>query len=131
MDDFLNRQNKTITVDYVGINNKKCKFTLDLNTFEDLIENFNPKDSIPKILRVNTIILDAWCFKAYNSNYSDTYDFLFELSLSYQRKAINKLANSGNGKALDISTQYLSKIAKQEANLNAKVVIVGTVPKDE
>lgn len=117
-DPFLNRENKSLE-----------GFNFDMDMFENLIDNFTPKEDIPLILGVTKDDLDYFCKKLYNDcNYSETYDILLRRALYYDRLAFNNLAKSGNNAAINVVAKYFMKLDQDNSKKELKIQVVNSIP---
>lgn len=98
------------------------------NDFEDFIDNFTPKDDIPKLMGLSISKLDELCHKWYNCKFADAYDTLMQRALYYDRKAFNNLAKSGNSTAISVVAKYFMKLDEDDKNKELRIVIDGNIP---
>lgn len=109
--------NVTIYDDLLDPNRKNAKidgFDFDVDTFENLISAFTPKDMVPVILGVPRVKLEEFCDKAYGLTYSEAYTRLIGVADFWMRKAIGNLAASGNGSALNIAAKHFMGLKDEE-----------------
>ena len=117
-DEFLKRKN--IKLD---------DYDFDLNTFEDLIDNFTPIDDIPVILNCTVAELDRFCKTCYNGmSFREVYDYLFKRANYYNSKAFNKLSKAGNASCVGVVAKYFMKLDDEDRNKALKIQICGNIP---
>lgn len=105
--------------------NKKIPgFDFDVDTFENLLDNFVPYDMVAKILRVSISDLDKFCHIVYNMKYSEAYNVLTGIADMFLRRSVKNLAHSGNGTALNIAKEHFMKLDSEKNDKPQKIVIV-------
>ena len=121
-DDLLDPQRK---------NTRIQGFNFDIDTFENLIAAFTPKDNIPIILNTPLVRLDEFCRLAYGLTYSETYTRLSGVADFWMRKAIGNLAVSGNGTALSIAAKHFMNLKDEETKSAIQVTFVNDLEKND
>ena len=100
-------------------------FDFDVNTFENLIDNFVPRENIPVILRCNVGTLDRFCKEVYKMDFDMTYKFLSGITDMYSRRTIKNLASMGNNTALNImKTHFMGLRDDDNDKPNVNITIV-------
>ena len=113
----MNRQNQSLP-----------GYSFDMEMFENLIDNFTPKDDIPLILEVSKGNLDKFCMKLYNCPFADCYDILSKRALYYDRMAFNNLAKSGNSAAINVVAKYFMKLDDDNNKKELRIQVVSNIP---
>lgn len=116
-DEFLHRENKSLP-----------GFDFDMDIFENLIDNYTPKDDIPLLLGVSVSDMDYFCMKLYDCNFSETYDILSRRALYYNRLAFNNLSKSGNAAAINVVAKYFMKLDDEDKAKALKIEVVNSIP---
>lgn len=99
-------------------------FDFDVNTFENLIDNYVPEENIPVILRCNLGTLDKFCKIVYKMDFKQTYRFLMGITDMCMRKTIKGLAGLGNTTALKIAQEHFMKLKSDDGGSNVNITIV-------
>lgn len=99
-------------------------FDFDVNTFENLIDYFVPKENIHVILRCTDADLDRFCAEVYKMDFAQTYRVLSGITDAYMRGAIKNLAVSGNATALGIAKEHFMHLRDEEQKSAISVKIV-------
>lgn len=85
-------------------------FDFDVDTFENLVDSFVEKETIPVILGCRHADLDRFCLAVYGVNYNTAYPRLLGIADMWMRKAVTNLATSGNATALNIASKHFMKL---------------------
>ena len=85
-------------------------FDFDVDTFENLIDSFVEKETIPVILGCRHADLDRFCRAVYGVDYNTAYPRLLGIADMWMRKAVTNLATSGNATALNIASKHFMKL---------------------
>lgn len=93
-------------------------FDFDVDTFENLVDAFVEKETIPVILGCCHADLDRFCRAVYGVDYNTAYPRLLGIADMWMRKAVTNLATSGNATALGIASKHFMKLS-DEAEKNA------------
>lgn len=120
-EEFLKANRKNFTIE---------GFPFDINQFENLIDMWTPYDKIPVILKVSYNDLDAFCNRAYNMNYKETYARLSGISEAIMRKAFSNLAKAGNATALSIMAKNIMKLDENNSQ-NVNLTIINDLKPDD
>ena len=110
-----------------GLNETVPGFNFDKNDFEDLIDNFTPKDDIPILLGVTHPQLDIFCMSVYHMKFNDTYKMLLKRSELYYRKAMFNLSKSGNPTAIKIASEFYVGLGNVEGS-KPHITIINNMP---
>ena len=110
-----------------GLNETVPGFNFDKNDFEDLIDNFTPKDDIPTLLGVSHPQLDIFCTSVYNMKFNDTYKMLITRAQLYYRKAMFSLSKSGNPTAIKIASEFYVGLGSTEGT-KPHITIINNMP---
>lgn len=102
-------------------------FNFNRNDFEDLIDDFTPKDDVPILLGVTHSELNKFCSYVYNMNYNQTYEVLLKRSQLYYRKAMMTLSKSGNPSAIKIASEFYVGLGKTMDD-DSRITIVNVMP---
>ena len=105
-------------------------FDFDVDTFENLIDNFVPINNIPIILsgisrkKINEDDLDRFCNIAYGMKFKEAYQFLSGITDMYMRRVFKNLAASGNATAIAINAKHFMKLEDDQKNdaINIRIV---------
>lgn len=111
-------------------NTKIYGFDFDVDTFENLIDCFTPKENIPVILGVQRSKLDVFCNRAYGMNYDEVYVRLSGITDSWSRKVIKNLSASGNSTALNIMSKHFMGLSDDNKNQGVNITIVNDLKED-
>lgn len=112
--------------------NYKVKgFWFDVNTFENLIDCFTPKQTIPIILRCKHADLDRFCQVVYGMKFSEAYTFLSGLTDMFMRKAIKGHSNNGNPTAMKIAAEHFMDLKEQQEKDGINITIYNDLTSDE
>ena len=111
-------------------NMKVDGFDFDVNTFENLIDYFVPKDNIHVILQCTDADLDRFCAEVYHLNFAQTYRVLSGITDAYMRGAIKNLAISGNATALGIAKEHFMNLHDEQQKSAISVKIVNDLEED-
>lgn len=104
--------------------NYKVKgFWFDVNTFENLIDCYTPKDTIPIILRCKHADLDRFCQVVYGMKFNETYTVLIGITDMFMRKAIKGHSNNGNPTAMKIAAEHFMDLREQEQKDGINITI--------
>ena len=93
-------------------------FDFDVDTFENLIDAFVEKETVPVLLGCCHADLDRFCRAVYGVDYNTAYPRLLGIADMWMRKAVTNLATSGNATALGIASKHFMKLS-DEADKNA------------
>jgi hypothetical protein len=85
-------------------------FDFDVDTFENLVDSFVEKETIPVILGCRHADLDRFCRAVYGVDYNTAYPRLLGIADMWMRKAVTNLATSGNATALGIASKHFMKL---------------------
>ena len=85
-------------------------FDFDVDTFENLVDSFVEKETIPVILGCRHADLDRFCRAVYGVDYNTAYPRLLGIADMWMRKAVTNLATSGNATALNIALKHFMKL---------------------
>ena len=85
-------------------------FDFDVDTFENLVDSFVEKETIPVILGCRHADLDRFCRAVYGVDYNTAYPRLLGIADMWMRKAVTNLATSGNATALNIASKHFMKL---------------------
>ncbi len=105
-------------------------FDFDVNTFENLIDYFVPKENIHVILRCTDADLDRFCKEVYRMNFAQTYQVLSGITDAYMRGAMKNLAISGNATALGIVKEHFMNLKDDAQKSAISVKIVNDLEED-
>lgn len=94
-------------------NVKVSGYWFDVDTFENLIDCFVPKENIPVILRCNGDELDKFCLIVYGMKFNETYKVLSGISDMFMRKSIKGHSDSGNPTAMKIAAEHFMDLREQ------------------
>ena len=105
-------------------------FDFDVDTFENLIDNFVPMNNIPIILsgisrkKIGETDLDRFCNIAYGMNYKEAYQFLSGITDMYMRRVFKNLAASGNATAIAINAKHFMHLEDEQKNdaINIRII---------
>lgn len=106
-------------------------FDFDVDTFENLIDNFVPIQNIPLILGVHSGQLDKFCQRAYGMNFEETYNKLSGITDYWSRKVVKNLSASGNATALNIMSKHFMGLSDDNKNQGVNIVIVSDLEEDD
>lgn len=105
-------------------------FDFDVDTFENLIDNYTPMENIITILsgicrkKITQANLDDFCYLVYGMDFKETYKFLSGITDMYMRKVFKNLAASGNTTAMSINAKYFMKLEDDSKNDTINIRIV-------
>lgn len=105
-------------------------FSFDMDTFENLIDFFTPKENIPTLLRCSIKTLDEFCKICYGMNFSDTYNYLSGIADMLMRGTFKKLAAMGNTTAVKIVSEHFMNL-KENKTADVNITIVNDLQDDE
>ena len=105
-------------------------FDFDVDTFENLIDCFTPKENISVILGVSNHDLDNFCNIVYGMEFTEAYRTLISISDMFMRKAIQNLSVSGNPTALNLASKHMLKWEKDSQTQNVSIKIVNDLDKE-
>lgn len=97
-------------------------YDFDVDTFENLIDNYTPMDNIVVILsgitrkQLTIADMDRFCNIVYGMDFKEAYKFLTGITDMYMRKVFKNLAASGNTTAMSINAKYFMKLEDDSKN---------------
>lgn len=104
--------------------------TWDVNTFENLIDVWTPREDILLILDTNRDTLDRFCKAVYKHNFNDTYNILTGITDVFMRRALKNQATMGNASATSIVTKHFMGLKDDEdKNANVNITFVSDLDK--
>lgn len=119
--------------DLLSANRRNVKvegYDFDVDTFENLIDNFVPFNNIPLILSASCkrklciSDLDKFCKIVYGMDYKETYEILSGITDMQMRKVFKGLAASGNATAIAINAKHFMHLDDENKNdaINIRIV---------
>lgn len=104
--------------------NYKVKgYWFDVNTFENLIDCYTPKQMVPLILRCTEADLDRFCKVVYGMKYDDTYKILIGITDSFMRKSFKGLSQMGNPTAIKVVAEHFMDLKEQDQKDGINITI--------
>jgi hypothetical protein len=106
-------------------------FDFDVDTFENLVDAFVEKETIPVILGCCHADLDRFCRAVYGVDYNTAYPRLLGIADMWMRKAVTNLATSGNATALGIASKHFMKLDDEKEKNAINITINNDYGVDE
>lgn len=106
-------------------------FDFDVDTFENLVDAFVEKETIPVILGCCHADLDRFCRAVYGVDYNTAYPRLLGIADMWMRKAVTNLATSGNATALGIASKHFMKLEDDKEKANINIVVVNDLTEED
>ena len=106
-------------------------FDFDVDTFENLIDAFVEKETVPVILGCCHADLDRFCRAVYGVDYNTAYPRLLGIADMWMRKAVTNLATSGNATALGIASKHFMKLDEDKEKNAINITINNDYGVDE
>ena len=106
-------------------------FNFDVNTFENLIDNFVLASDIPVILNTSVAQLDRVCTICYNMNFDETYKRLSGISRYWGNRTVKNLANAGHAGAFSVFAKNFLGLSDEDKSANVNITFVNDVNKEE
>ena len=106
-------------------------FDFDVDTFENLIDAFVEKETVPVILGCRHADLDRFCRAVYGVDYNTAYPRLLGIADMWMRKAVTNLATSGNATALGIASKHFMKLEEDKEKANINIVVVNDLTEED
>ena len=112
--------------------NYKVKgYWFDVNTFENLIDCYTPKDMIPLILRCRHADLDRFCKVVYGMQFNEAYTILSGITDMFMRKSIKGLSQAGNPTALKLAAEHFMDLKEQEQKDGINITIYNDLKEED
>lgn len=129
----INKFEVPIYTDLLDPKRKNAKvegFSFDVDTFENLIDSFVPKENIPIILGVSWGDIERFCNKVYGLNFNETYNRLSGVTDYWCRKVFKNLAATGNQSAIKLVAEHFMGLASDNKNQGVNITIVNDLKGD-
>ena len=112
--------------------NVKVKgFWFDVNTFENLIDCYTPKDDVGLILRCSEADLDRFCKVVYGMKFDATYKVLTGITDMFMRKSFKGLSQSGNPTAIKVVAEHFMDLKEKQDKDGINITIFNDLKGDE